>query len=307
MNNTEEIVRALCKYSKGRHHQVFGSLRHARSVIRKHFNSAGVNIESETWKIDGHIRENITGSLATGNESRIIVCAHYDTVHGSPGADDNASSVAVLLRLASILSKETNLSHRIDLVALDTEEPPFFLTPAMGSYWNSDKYEKMDAKVSLVIVLEMLGYYSDQPCVAEGLVPPDLLSLFNRAHPGIPNPEAASPDPDQEKLRGDFLSSLWVAGDTNAQLFSKLLEKNSVFPFLGSALQDDITPMHYCDAWCYMNACFPVLLISDTGMIRNPHYHTHSDTPDTLDYSKIEAFAETLAVSIAAFRPASER
>lgn len=64
--------------------------------------------------------------------------------------------------------------------------------------------------------------------------------------------------------------------------------------------------MHYCDASNYMDACYPVLLVSDTGMIRNPHYHAHSDTPDTLDYGKLEAFVETLAATIADFKADSD-
>jgi len=63
----------------------------------------------------------------------VIVGAHYDTVAGSPGADDNASGVAVLMELARRLASHPN-QRTVRLIFFDLEEPPVFRTPAMGSW-----------------------------------------------------------------------------------------------------------------------------------------------------------------------------
>ncbi|HUG75957.1 MAG TPA: M28 family peptidase, partial [Burkholderiales bacterium] len=65
-------------------------------------------------------------NLETG-AGAIVVGAHYDTVPGSPGANDNASGVAVLIELSKM-----NLPLRF--VAFANEEMPYFLGPEMGSF-----------------------------------------------------------------------------------------------------------------------------------------------------------------------------
>ena len=93
-------------------------------------------------------------------EARVVVGAHYDTVPGSPGADDNASAVAALIELAGMVGHD---GLPIRFVAFANEEEPHFMGPDMGSWVSAkrslDRGEKIDAMLSL----EMLGYYRDEP------------------------------------------------------------------------------------------------------------------------------------------------
>jgi len=93
-------------------------------------------------------------NLETGSGD-IVVGAHYDTVPGSPGADDNASGVAVLIELSEMLR-----NRKIRFVAFANEEAPYFLGPEMGSFvYARDRGKGVRAMFSL----EMLGYYRDEP------------------------------------------------------------------------------------------------------------------------------------------------
>ena len=91
-----------------------------------------------------------------------MIGAHYDTAHGLPGADDNASGVAGLIELARLLSN-ADLKRRVELVFYTLEESRFNAMHEMGSYIHADELRQSGRKVELMISLEMIGYYSDQP------------------------------------------------------------------------------------------------------------------------------------------------
>ena len=61
-----------------------------------------------------------------------MVGGHYDTVVGTPGADDNATGNAAVLEFARLL-RAAPLDRTVRLVAFAKEEPPFFRTEQMGS------------------------------------------------------------------------------------------------------------------------------------------------------------------------------
>ncbi|NJL86725.1 MAG: M28 family peptidase [Leptolyngbyaceae cyanobacterium SM1_1_3] len=87
----------------------------------------------------------------------ILVGAHYDTVPGSPGADDNASGVAVLLELARLWSEQPGRSPLI-LAAFDLEEYGL-----VGSRFCVEQFVQAQQRLRLMLSLEMLGYYDDMP------------------------------------------------------------------------------------------------------------------------------------------------
>ena len=94
-------------------------------------------------------------NIETGS-GPIVVGAHCDSVPGSPGADDNASAVAVLIELA-------RMSLPVRFVAFANEEMPYSFTPEMGSWQCANRARQRDEGVCAMISLEMLGYYRDQP------------------------------------------------------------------------------------------------------------------------------------------------
>ena len=187
----------------------------------------------------------------------LVVGAHYDTVPGSPGADDNASGVAVLIELARLVPSG------VRFVAFANEEAPYFLGPEMGSFVYA---RERGAKVRAMFSLEMLGYYSDAPGSQNYPAP---LSMFY---------------PD----RGDFIA---FVGDLGARsLVRRSIEsfrKHAKFPSEGLAAPSFIPGIAWSDHWSFRKHGTPALMITDTAFYRYPHYHRGSDTPDKLDYERM--------------------
>lgn len=83
---------------------------------------------------------------------RIIVCAHFDGVSGSPAADDNGSGVAAVLEIARVLQEfETNLT--IVYALWDAEEDGL-----VGSYHYASEAAENDERIALALNLDMIGF-----------------------------------------------------------------------------------------------------------------------------------------------------
>ena len=91
-----------------------------------------------------------------------MVGAHYDTVRTTPGADDNASGVAGLLRLAKLFSGRPR-DRTVRFVAFALEEPPTYRTKNMGSYHYAAGLKKDHEQIEGMICLEMIGFFCDRP------------------------------------------------------------------------------------------------------------------------------------------------
>src|SRR5262249_6482526 len=91
----------------------------------------------------------------------LIVGAHYDTVPGSPGADDNASGVAGLLEIARLLSSQPELPVR--LVAFVNEEAPLGRTALRGSSVAAAASSSDGEHLRGMIALESIGFFSTVP------------------------------------------------------------------------------------------------------------------------------------------------
>ena len=138
---------------------------HAAAVyIRSEWLAQGYAVNSQCYQAREVESENLEVSRIgkTKPQEIVLVGAHYDTVTGSPGADDNASGIAALLELGRLFaSVETERTLRF--VAFTNEEPPFFFWGQMGSAVYAKTAKARGEKIRLMISLEMLGAYSDQP------------------------------------------------------------------------------------------------------------------------------------------------
>jgi Zn-dependent M28 family amino/carboxypeptidase len=85
----------------------------------------------------------------------LLIGAHYDTVRGSPGADDNASGVAGLLELSRAFA-DLEPARGVRFVAFTNEEPPFFFTRQQGSVVHASAARARGERIVLMISLEML-------------------------------------------------------------------------------------------------------------------------------------------------------
>ena len=203
----------------------------------------------------------------------IVVGAHYDSVPGSPGADDNASGVAVLIELARLHAG----TGGIQFVAFANEEMPYFKSREMGSFHSAGQARSRGDKVRAMLSLEMLGYYRDAPGSQQYPFP---LAFF---YPG----------------RGDFIA---FVGDLGARALVrksiKAFRAHSRFPSEGVAAPGFVPGVTWSDHWSYRSHGFPAIMVTDTAFYRYPHYHLPSDTPEKLDYQRMARVTLGLAAVI---------
>jgi Zn-dependent M28 family amino/carboxypeptidase len=242
------------------------SLRLRLHVAALAVNERNTDLETPARYIEHALKDFSTQEFTSGGRKvrnietgsgDLVVGAHYDTVPGSPGADDNASGVAVLIELARLVPAG------VRFVAFANEEAPYFLGPEMGSFVYA---RERGAKVRAMFSLEMLGYYSDAPRSQNYPAP---LGMFY---------------PD----RGDFIA---FVGDLGARsLVRRSIEsfrKHAKFPSEGLAAPSFLPGIAWSDHWSFRKHGYPAVMITDTAFYRYPHYHRASDTPDKLDYERM--------------------
>src|SRR3989338_5176377 len=133
--NLKKHVMALAKDIGERNFSQYQNLERAADYIKQEFKKFGYEPTEQVYTLEDRTFRNIiaTKKGKSSREKIIIICAHYDSVVGSPGADDNASGIAGLLELTRILSQE-ELNRTIKFIAFTNEEPPLFMTKDMGSF-----------------------------------------------------------------------------------------------------------------------------------------------------------------------------
>lgn len=270
------------------------SLKAARDYILQEFHQIGLTPQSLNYRTMGNPHpgklvdftnvEVVLGKPAPNNQGVWIVGAHYDSAE-TPGADDNASGVAVLLELGRLL-KNDPLKEEIRLVAFSTEEPPFFGTSGMGSAHYAHDLKKSGVPVKGILILEMLGYYNETP--HSQLYPPFFQILRSN--------------------RGSFVAA--VGNFSSRKLlksFRKAWRMESPMPLSTMTLPSVFSSLAESDQLNFWNIGWDALMISDTAFYRNPHYHLPSDTPATLDYARMAQTTEALHRTIVELTHSSAR
>jgi len=231
------------------------------------------------WVQDnGPYGQNIVAEAGLEDGPLFVIGAHYDSVPGSPGADDNASAVAALLELAEEVKVPANCPYRIQFVAYDREEDGL-----LGSQAHCKRLKKEGADVRGMISLEMLGFTA----TAQTLVP------------GV----------NVESTRGDFLAI--VANPESASLLD-LFRKRKIghLPMEAIIVPDGTeaaTLARLSDHGSFWMNGWKALLVTDTAFLRNPHYHQPTDTPDTLDYTFLRRSTEQVAAALEGIVEARDR
>jgi hypothetical protein len=233
--------------------------------IEQAFRSQGLEFSVQEFVSAGRRVRNIEAGAGD-----IVVGAHYDTVPGSPGADDNASGVAVLIELAA-------MKMPVRLVAFANEEPPYSFGPDMGSWAWAKRARDRGEPIRAMFSLEMLGYYRD---TAGSQRYPAPLGLFY---------------PD----RADFIA---FVGDLGARGLVRrsigAFRKSAEFPSEGVAAPAFIPGVTWSDHWSFRRHGYPAIMITDTAFYRYPHYHLPNDTPDKLDYERMARVTLGLAAML---------
>ena len=206
--------------------------------------------------------------------------AHYDTVAGTVGANDNATGVAATLELARLM-KESRLRKTMRFLLFANEEPPYFQNENMGSRVYARHLRHENVQVSAMISLETIGFYSDAPGSQKY---PPVLSLF------YPN-------------RGNFIG--FVGNPESRDLVRRSVRRFrefTPFPSEGFAAPSDWPGVGWSDYWSFWQENYPAIMITDTALFRYPYYHTPRDTFDKVDFEKaarvvdgVHRLVETLA------------
>lgn len=244
----------------------YDALCRARDYISSQFGEAGYDVSLQTFNERSQAVSNVIAELpGVGCPSEILVIgAHYDTVRGSPGADDNATGVAAMIEIARALRAGPPMRRTVRFVAFVDEEEPFFWTEHMGSRVYAARSRSMREDIVGMISLEMLGFYRDER--GSQTYPPP----FNFYYPSQGNFVAWLSDPWSRRL-------LDAAGGS--------FRANACVPSIGLASMDFI--VGHSDQWSFWVHGYPALMLTDTAMFRNPNYHAATDTSESIDYDRL--------------------
>lgn len=238
-----------------------------------YWGSFGLSTERQAYSADNYTFENLICTLEGNNSRRIVIGAHYDSCGHLPGADDNASAVASLLELGRLLSSVAKSRRpQIELVAYCTEESPYFRTEHMGSYIHADR---LTYQPDMVIVLEMLGYFSNEPNSQE--YPMGFMKwLYPR--------------------KANFLSIVARKNEwkQTRQLKKKLIVESNGLPYRSINSPFSFDGIERSDHRNYWLKGMKALMVTDTSFYRNPHYHSAEDLPETLNIPHIGSFTRAL-------------
>ena len=200
-----------------------------------------------------------------GHRPVLVVGAHYDTVLASPGADDNASGVAVLLEVARLLPPSGN-SH-VRLIAFTNEEAPLGRTELRGSFVAAADSRRLGEDIQGMIALESIGYFSDE---ADSQRYP---AWIGWAFPSAANYLAFIANPGSRSLLHRSIAAFRATASVPAE---------------GIAVPPALVPhVRRSDHAPYWDHGYPALMISGTAEFRNPNYHAASDLPGTLDFARL--------------------
>jgi Zn-dependent M28 family amino/carboxypeptidase len=194
----------------------------------------------------------------------VVIGAHYDSVRGCVGANDNGSGTAAVLEMARLL-KDKKLARTVRLVAFVNEEPPFFQTESMGSLVYARLCKKRGDNIVAMFTPETIGYYSDAKNSQRYPFP------FNLFYPNKGNFIAFVGNADSRSLIARSVASF---------------RKHAKFPSEAAAVPGSIPGVGWSDHWSFWQEGWPGFMATDTAPFRYPHYHTVQDTPEKIDYER---------------------
>lgn len=269
----EADVRCLSGDIGPRNFTAPGSLQRAARWMERRFGDMGIRAERQVYNLrgDGFAGREAQNLVAEVRGTRapdeiVVVGAHYDSVEGSPGANDNATGVAALLALAEWLG-ECPQPKTLRIAAFVNEEPPYFQTPDQGSFAYAARCRERGENVTAMMAFDGLGYYNNEPGSQQ-----------------FPLPGAGLVYPD----RGNFIGFVTRPSDAGLlrQAIGAFREHGSI-PSEGIALPAAVPGIAWSDHWSFWEHGYPGFFLTDTLPFRYPHYHLPSDTPDKLDFERL--------------------
>ena len=258
------------------------NLRRTAEFIYSFFESIQVPVHLQSYPYREMSVSNVVAELSFGSapSHHYVIGAHYDSVTGTVGADDNASAVAVLLETARELwavAGGRSLDLKVTFIAFALEEPPVYGTRFMGSRVYAAKARREKLALDGMICLEMVGYTCREPGCQRYPFP---LMFF-----GYPK-------------EGNFIG---IVGNFGSRSFSRMLVKsfgqNTRLPVVSLSVPLDgwlLPAVRLSDHASFWDKGFPAVMVTDSAFFRNPHYHLPSDTMDKLDLDFMAELVKSL-------------
>ena len=244
----------------------------AADYVKEELAKTGCAVREHTFTIQGTVYRNIICASGPEDAPRVVIGAHYDVAgDNNPGADDNASGVAGVLEIARLLgAQKPPLDHRVELVAFTLEE----VLSSRGSLEYARFLREDDVAVDLMVSVEMIGYFSDEP--GSQTFPLSFLNLF---YP----------------REGNFIGVVGRAFDRSVvSRVKKLMTVSDTLPVYSINAPKFIPAIELSDHKNFWAAGYPAVMVTDTAFLRNPNYHRSTDAADTLDYERMAAVVDGL-------------
>jgi Zn-dependent M28 family amino/carboxypeptidase len=243
------------------------ALRQAAGYIEAEWGALGYGVERLEYDVCGIRCANLVATRKGSARCReiLLLGAHYDSVIGSPGANDNASGVAALLEISRMFQAlEPALTVRF--VAFVNEEPPFFWSRQRGSRVYARAARGRGDDIRLMAALETIGCYSSQP--GSQRYPP----VFRFFYPD----------------RGNFIGIVSdLRSRTAMRRLATAFRGQSDFPLQTVSTFRFIPGVAWSDHHSFWRQGYPAVMVTDTAFYRYRHYHAPTDTPDKLAYPQL--------------------
>jgi len=280
MDLLHTVIEQLTLHFPSRNGRNPTALLGAADFLESQLVSLGLAVESMRYS-DGtlDVRNLIVHSPgALPGASHIVIGAHYDTVLGTPGADDNASGVAGVVELARRFAGRST-RHPISFVLFPHEEPPYFLSSSMGSRRYAFALAAAEVSVRMMLSLEMIGYARDESAQQYPLP-------LMRTLGGYPR-------------QGNFIG---IVGNLRSLRTVRSLRRamQAACSIRVESLNAPgfLPPLFLSDHSSFWKFGFPAAMVTDTAFLRNPHYHMPTDTIDTLNFDFLGRVIDALEAGI---------
>jgi Zn-dependent M28 family amino/carboxypeptidase len=263
------------------------NLARTAGYIKSFYKRIGLAVHEEPYDYRNFKVANVVAEISAGSNPvrRYLVGAHYDSVAGTVGADDNASAIAVQLEVARNVKKlfeHTKSDIAVKFVSFALEEPPAYATQYMGSRVYAKKARQQQEKIDGMICLEMVGY----TCYETGCQK----YLFPLQFMGYPK-------------AGDFIGivSNFKSGEFANDLLNTF-EKNTELPVVKLKVPFNgwiLPSVRLSDHASFWDQGYKAVMVTDSAFLRNPHYHLASDTMEKLDYNFMAELVESMLLFFA--------
>ena len=262
----------------------YENLCKASDFIEESFAEAGYIVSRQGYEVslyglEGRECHNLEVEIIGSErpDEIVIIGAHYDSLEGTPGANDNGSGVAALLALARAFVDKKPV-RTLRFVAFTNEEPPYFLSDDMGSFVYARRCRERNENVVAMLSLETIGYYTDE----EGSqnFPIGLMDFVF-------------------STTGNFIS--FVGNIKSRKLLRDVtgfFRQYAKFPSEAAFLPEHIAGVAWSDQWSFWRHGYPGIMVTDTAPFRYPYYHTDEDTPGKINYDRFAYLVDMLEMVV---------